>query len=173
MLCEKCNKNLANVHLTKIDNTGLTKAHLCEECAQSFTPQVNVDLSNLFMTLPELLSVALSSLEIIEDPSIKEVPDRCKACDSSFNDLRETGRFGCPECYSSFKDQVKPLLAKIHGQTEHRGRVPNKASEQIQTRIRLRDLRKQLEDCIQSENYELAAELRDKLELCEGAGERD
>lgn len=167
MFCEECKKNLANVHLTKIDNGDLVKAHLCEECAKSFAPPVNMGFSNLFITLPELLSAVLSSLEIVEDPSIKEAPDRCAICDSSFNDLRETGRFGCPNCYSTFKDQIRPILTKIHGQSEHRGRVPNKESEKIQSRIELRNLRSELESCVKNEDYERAAMLRDEIKANE------
>lgn len=171
MLCEDCKKNLANVHLTKIENHEMQKVHLCEECAKNVAPPLEMGLSNLFLTLPELLSAVLSSLEIIEDPSIKEVPERCNSCDSSFNDLRETGRFGCPECYNSFKDQIKPILTKIHGQTEHRGRTPHKQSEIVQTTVALRNLRNNLQECVKSEDYEQAAVLRDKIKEAEKAME--
>ena len=34
MLCEKCNKNPATVHVTKIINNNNTELHLCEDCAR-------------------------------------------------------------------------------------------------------------------------------------------
>lgn len=163
MLCDECKKNLASVHLAKIVNNEMSKAHLCEDCARSHSVSFDIDPSNPFATLPELLLTILNSMEVAEDPAMRESPERCLSCGSSFNDLRETGRFGCPDCYKTFEEQIKPLLKRIHGELEHRGHIPKSASGKVQAQIELRNLKKQLQDCIKNENYEEAALLRDKI----------
>lgn len=171
MLCGECKKNLASVHLTKIVNNEMSKVHLCEECAGSRAASFEPNIANPFMALPELLMTILNSMEVIEDPSMSEIPQRCPSCQSSFNDLRETGRFGCPDCYEAFKDKIKPLLSRIHGHAEHSGRMPKTASSRIQTQIELRKLKKQLQSCIKNENYEKAASIRDEIKNKEKATE--
>ena len=43
MLCEKCGKNNANVHITRNINGKVTELHLCEECAKTSGQMVSVN----------------------------------------------------------------------------------------------------------------------------------
>ena len=55
MLCERCNKNPATVHVTKVLNDRKTEVHLCEQCAKyseavpAFDPSFSINhfLANL------------------------------------------------------------------------------------------------------------------------------
>ena len=88
----------------------------------------------------------------------------------TFQDFRETGRLGCPDCYRSFEAPLRDLLRRLHGSTHHLGEryaerepvpVPVVAGEQAA------DLREQLRLAVETENFELAAELRDRLRVLE------
>lgn len=43
MLCEKCGRNNASVHITKNINGRVTELHLCEECAKKSGQMVSVN----------------------------------------------------------------------------------------------------------------------------------
>ncbi|MBI5124560.1 MAG: UvrB/UvrC motif-containing protein, partial [Candidatus Omnitrophica bacterium] len=56
-----------------------------------------------------------------------------------------------------------PLLKRIHGSDRHIGKVPLKGGKTIKDTRTLQDLKVQLEKAIQTEEFEEAAKLRDKI----------
>ena len=82
----------------------------------------------------------------------------------SYDDFRKFGRLGCSLCYEAFKPHLSNLLKKIHGANQHQGRAPIKIPKEEKQKIEtLQELKGQLLEAIQREDFELAAELRDKI----------
>jgi len=54
-------------------------------------------------------------------------------------------------------------MRRIHGSTEHRGKIPKKAGGKMRVKREIEELKYQLEKAIKEEAYEKAAELRDKI----------
>jgi protein arginine kinase activator len=75
---------------------------------------------------------------------------------------------GCAACYGAFADHLDRVFAEIHHGNRHIGRHPAGNVVDAQARIaeRLR-LRKRLDQALASEDYRLAAELRDALKTAE------
>ena len=109
----------------------------------------------------------------------KELPERgagrthgtrpAPAAAASLQDFRESGRLGCSECYAAFEAPLRDLLRRLHGSTHHIGRALRRAGtgragadDQATT-----ELREQLRLAVETENFELAAELRDRLRVLE------
>ena len=94
---------------------------------------------------------------------------RCAACGSTLKDFRESGRLGCAQCYESFQTHLRDLLRRLHGSSQHVGEryAPPGADAAADPRIQLLDLREQLRRAVESENFELAAELRDRIRVLE------
>jgi protein-arginine kinase activator protein McsA len=92
----------------------------------------------------------------------------CPACGLTFADFRASGRLGCHQDYEHFKKQLLPLLEKIHGATQHTGKIPLRLGQRVEKQKVLTALRKDLNAAIQREEYERAAELRDKIKVLEG-----
>src|SRR3990172_7810042 len=118
MVCDNCGSGDAVVHLTQIVNNEMTTFHLCEKCAaekglETAPEAVNFPLTDFLAQMGE------------GSPVSPEVPAdvRCSFCGLSFQDFRETGRLGCPHCYTSFEPHVRGLLRRIHGGTQHMGKV--------------------------------------------------
>ena len=90
---------------------------------------------------------------------------RCPGCGATFADFRESGRLGCGECYQAFEPSLRLLLRRYHGATHHLGRRPaGEGAERAASGPDLGDhLREQLRLAIAAENFEQAAELRDRL----------
>jgi protein arginine kinase activator len=79
-------------------------------------------------------------------------------------DFRATGRWGCASCYSQFEAGIRELLRRVHGHSRHIGRnyeVPR--SESIERSAVLSELRERLRRAIDSEQFEQAADLRDRI----------
>ena len=169
MLCQQCQKKVANVHFTQIINGKKVEMYLCEQCANEkgqlgFSPQIN--LGDFLWGFPGLGGG--SGFAQVEQP--KEV--RCDACGMSFEDFRKTGKMGCGNCYSVFREKLSPILRRIHGNIEHMGKVPEKVSNCLKTTDELKRLKVELTAAIGQEEYEKAAELRDRIRDLESIGNK-
>lgn len=153
MLCNECGKNNASVHVTKIINGQKTETHLCEECAKkhsSFNP--NFSMESFFSSL---LSDAFGEAISTEQG--------CSSCGMTYEQFMHFGKFGCSECYNSFKDRLMPVIKSIQGYENHVGKIPEETGGKIKIMREIEDLRNQLRQRVENEEYEIAAELRDKI----------
>ncbi len=155
MLCEKCGKYNATTNIRTIVNGVIFEKNLCEYCAAE--EGLGVSTQNPFDSM-------LSSMfaEFTKPVTTK----RCKVCGSSFNDIAKSGKAGCSDCYITFKSEFLPYLKRVHGSTNHTGKVPDIP----QNNTPLEDLKEQLKSLILEENYEQAAVVRDKIRELEAKG---
>ena len=167
MKCKICGKQEATVHLTEVVNGKVTKLHLCEECAEekSAEMQSHFGLTDLLSSLMDFSS-SVTDKETGEDTKLK-----CPVCNGSYYDFQKTGRLGCGECYRVFDKNLSELLRKIHGSDRHVGKMPMKNKEVVKEQHDLQRLRNELNELIQSEKFEKAAMLRDKIKELEKKGE--
>jgi protein arginine kinase activator len=163
MSCDQCREREAVIQLTQIVNDQVTTLHLCEKCAA----EKGVDSPGAHAKTPlgTLIGAMGKSPEQAPAPRSSDV---CTRCGGTFQDFRETGRLGCPDCYRSFETPLRDLLRRLHGSTHHLGeryaeREPAAAVDHEQAA----DLREQLRLAVETENFELAAELRDRLRVLE------
>jgi len=164
MLCENCQKNEATIHLTEIVDGARSEMHLCEHCAQEQGIAVKSQIP-----INELLGSLLASQPSDEELfglSDKELS--CPHCGFTLEQYRKEAVLGCPYDYEIFEKALLPLIKKAHnGKTTHRGKVPSKMPEDAKKQVEISNLRQQLESAVQSEDYELAAKLRDKIKKSE------
>lgn len=151
MLCSKCHKNEASIYYKQNINGKVTEYALCAECAakgeDSFSPL------NIF------------SFPLHE---IKMEVKRCDLCGCSFDDIRHSGKVGCGKCYSVFSDELEPMIKGIHNNTVH---VVRDVKEESVSEIE--GLRIELNNAVKAEEYEKAAELRDKIKELEGKNDEN
>ena len=162
---ENCD-NRAVVHLTQVADNKSSTQYLCRKCAKkkgihSESPHgVNV---------AELLA-QLGETKAVESPTVEEP---CDFCGMTFKDFRESGRMGCPQCYDSFGDRVRRLLSRIHGASQHGGKVHLPPDPTVaERRQRVEWLRRSLRHAIETEDFERAAVLRDQIRDHEGGGRK-
>ena len=88
--------------------------------------------------------------------------------------LQEDRKFGCPDCYEVFREDLSHLFRKIHGSDIHRGARPRNACGDVVSPEGLGSLRKELQEAVEKEEYERAAVIRDRIreieECHEGEG---
>lgn len=162
MICSICKDRVATINLKEIINNEVTDLNLCKECfelREQRGPGSSV----------ESIGKALDSLEKYanKDAAGASSPRICPRCDTTEEQVRAKGRLGCGECYRTFATTLRPILTKVHGSTEHRGKSPHHVVETTDRKTELRRLHEDLQQAVQSENYERAAKLRDKIKQFE------
>ena len=88
----------------------------------------------------------------------------CPSCEFTLDRLQKEGTLGCPHDYEVFQHSLLPLIQHAHnGSTTHCGKVPSKVPHDTKKLVELSSLRQELERAIREEDYERAAELRDRM----------
>ena len=164
VICESCQQNLATVHLTEIVQKFKKETHLCEACAESrgvpFKPQFSV--KEFLGNLGKGAEAAPAPAKAAPAPAAEQA-EPCPACGITFSEFKSTGRFGCWRDYEHFRKGVVALLEKIHGSTQHRGHVPQRLGERMEREKQVAGFQRELAQAIEREDYERAAQLRDKI----------
>lgn len=159
MRCQKCGEQEAEIHLTEIAEGEMVTSHLCSACASE---------KGLEATLPVETAPLADFLAQIgegeEGGDLTGVEENCPYCGTSTNDFRQTGRLGCSECYAHFASQLRGLLRRVHGATQHMGKVYlAQATDIDDSEARLATLKRRLERAVEIEDFEAAALLRDQI----------
>jgi protein arginine kinase activator len=138
----------------------MQKVNLCEACSREkgVTDPTGFALADLLL--------GLGAAEEIERGHTGQ---RCPACGFTQADFKKTGRLGCPECYDTFAEGLDSLLRAMHKGTRHAGKIPANLQKALQTEAELRSLQEELDRAVSTENYESAAELRDRIRQLAGS----
>lgn len=171
MQCDICGKKKATVHLTEIVDQQMSEMHLCEECARQKSVQMEQQfgLADLLAGLADMGAKTSPAPKDATGAPAKPVMLTCAKCGLNYDDFRKLGRLGCGHCYISFKEQLDALLKKIHGSNHHLGKMIAKNNiKKPATAVKskkddLTTLRQDLQDAIHSEDFEKAAQIRDKI----------
>lgn len=159
MKCTHCHENEANTHIKRTINGRTQEMYLCPECAKKLGVMDEFEpfsMDSFFGNFLGAGAAALNSLAGIE---------RCSYCGSSFNDIVNTGRVGCANCYDKFEDRLAPGIEKLHGRAKHVGKNVTYTEEKEEQKpvSEIDGLKSQLKQAIKEQRFEDAAVLRDKI----------
>jgi protein arginine kinase activator len=167
-ICESCGEEPATVHVLHFDGEGMSHAQVCQSCAEAEAGQV--EGAALVLALPALFSalVAPKSSSKAVDHDHPFAP-MCGVCGTTLGEFRESGLFGCAACYQVFhsyledgsEDEVDDALA-------HMGKTPSRVPGDQHVRREVVRLRRMLSELVESERFEEAAGVRDRLAELEG-----
>ncbi|HEX5135757.1 MAG TPA: UvrB/UvrC motif-containing protein [Planctomycetota bacterium] len=158
-LCQVCGKREAKIHFTEIREGKKTEMHICEQCAHE---------KNTMMAFPAVLSQLVKGGGPPAPRESEAVPATCPGCGLAYAEFKAKGRLGCPRCYEAFGPVLIPLLEKVHGASAHRGKTPERVKGAQASRRELADIEQQLASAVANEEYEKAAQLRDRLRGMKG-----
>lgn len=171
MICQECNQRPAALHFTKIINGEKTEVHLCEKCAQEKGDLFMINGGSGFAfnnLLAGLLNIDPTFQKTNQNPFHQEEIFQCEQCSMTFQQFLKIGRFGCAHCYETFKDQLQPVLRRLHsGNGTHNGKIPKRIGGGIQLRKQLEELKYKLREMILQEEFEQAAMIRDEIRILE------
>ena len=174
MLCNKCKKREATTHVKSVVNGEYEEYMLCSECAK------DLGYNNMWGDFSSDFSSILGSFFSNALPE-RSVTTRCPVCKSTFHDIQTSSKVGCAKCYEVFYADLMPSIRRIHSNTTHSGKRPPKIAK-LNSTVReeavgesigalaeneIETLKSQLEEAVKEQNFELAAELRDKIKEME------
>lgn len=162
VLCKICGLRPAKIHYTEIVNNAAVNLDMCLECAAERGIDVpkggNLEMGDLAAGLIDTL---------VDSESEKLGKVHCSFCGYAYSNFKQAGRFGCPDCYDSFRAQVLPLLRQIHGSVHHKGKSPQDGGPGADLKKELMHLKDDLSRAIELEEYERAAGIRDRIKELE------
>ena len=161
MICDVCKNNQATVFLTQIVEGKMQKVNLCDACSKDkgVTDPTGFALADLLL--------GLGAAQEMERGGNTQ---KCPICGFGQSDFKKTGRLGCATCYATFAEGLAPLLKGMHKGETHIGKVPGRLAMTMERESRLKDLHRELRQAVTDENYESAAQIRDRIR--EGEKER-
>lgn len=163
MKCEKCKGREATTHVKRVVNGRYEEYMLCADCAHEmgFDNVFSFEMPDMFSGLVQSLFGALPA---------RSGASRCPECGSTFGDIQNTGKVGCAECYRVFRSELMPSIKRIHGNTAHCGKIPytvepdgKKDNQKKRNQTELERMNSELKAAVEAQNFERAAELRDKI----------
>lgn len=167
MDCQSCHEREAVVHLTEVSGDKVTTVHLCGRCAAE--RGIATDAAVTGNPLGSFIAAMAPTAGL--PPSPNGESDRCPDCGATLGDIRASGRLGCATCWVTFERPLRKLVKRLHGASLHRGKSysdPARSETPIERdryeRIRLRQ---ELAEAVEHEEFEIAAELRDRLQELE------
>lgn len=161
MVCNLCGVNESTIHLTEIANNQMVEIHLCESCGQ----EKGTDFKTHF-NVNDLLAGLAEVTQWTGGPG-KPATVKCPHCAMTYEEFAKRGRLGCQGCYAAFESLLVPLIRRIQRSTQHVGKRPVRLPKEEVPAGDLRALQQKLRKSIQTEAFEEAAALRDKIRKLE------
>lgn len=161
-LCDVCGKNEAHIHIVEVTPNGKRERNLCEECADKEGLMGNDDdMSFSFANfLKNIIPVAF-------EEAMENIENVCPNCGINYGEMKHRGKFGCVACYTAFREKIPEVLKIVQGKSEsHIGKSP-KSLKVITPQKELEKLKRSMKIAIEEEEYERAAEIRDRIKELE------
>ena len=172
MKCQICNTNNANILFTQIINNEKIVMQICSECAKKkgLTLEITMEAPTQVDSLVGSLTgdIGPEMYSEINGTAKNSVPDiTCPECSLTFEEFKKSGLFGCDTCHEAFGSHIANLLKQIHGLAKHEGKSPQALPDEFDVKKELKELQSKLKRSVELEEYERAAEIRDRISSLE------
>jgi protein arginine kinase activator len=178
MNCQQCDKP-AVFHITELESGAVRELHLCEDHARAYLNQSEAAGGGGPEESKSAGGALVGPLGVGQTADELATLDQkaCGMCGITFFEFRNQGRLGCPHDYVHFEKELEPLIANIHGATQHTGRRPSRAGgppgaagplpEGTEELTAVIGRRRSMKEAIACEDYERAKEERDAIKQVE------
>jgi len=167
MLCDRCHKREACVHIQEVRADGKRSLNLCAVCALEQYSDKDRKLQD-FLGVLTALSRQLGAVD--QEPAATLPELTCSKCGKPLSELKKDWLLGCDNCVSAFREQLREHLVQQQHLNLSCG-VNNALNQPIggpgraqASSASLSCLRRDLQLAVQREEYEEAARLRDRIE---------
>lgn len=162
MKCECCHTKDATIHLTQVIDGAVKKLNLCQKCALAN----GIDLNSPISITDVLLGLGTSATPG-SGPTATEFDLSCSRCLMTREEFKKRARLGCPECYNAFMGELSALTKAMHHSNQHVGKIPARQGNKARITAQITALKKDIATAVAKEQYEVAANLRDKIRALE------
>ena len=88
----------------------------------------------------------------------------CENCNTSLTDILNSGEVGCYNCYIAFREEIRNYLIQKQGAFNHIGKVAIKRFSKQKIENKIKDLEKQKQEAVDSEDFIAAEALKNQIE---------
>lgn len=162
MKCEKCGKREATTHMTKIVNGYKEEHHLCSECAEGLKEYKEMK-SGMNFGIGDFLTGMFTGGKQSVLSANEKAQDRCPTCNMVYDEFLKSGKLGCGDCYSTFRNRLVRPVKQIHGTYEHIGKAPGRGGGKVMLDRKISSLEAELNAAVMKQDFETAAKLRDEI----------
>jgi protein arginine kinase activator len=162
--CEMCGEEGAAIHLLRVQDGKITHARLCHACAEILARQT--EGMSLVLAVPTVLQRLGGGRRRERDGKTRSATDEsrlCTVCGTTLADVKQTGTMGCPVCYQVFAEHLWAAMNDDDKPVEHLGKIPRVDAGPESLRHELTRLRRMLRELVETERFEEAASVRDRL----------
>lgn len=160
MICENCKINNATLRYKHSIGDKEIDYNLCNICAKK------LDKELLFLQIFKDFFADFGNNNL----SSKEINITCNKCGNTLENIKNSGKMGCDNCYKLFKENILPIVKNIQFDNKHTGKIIKALKSEIKIKNELQSLKRQLKDAVEIEDYELAIVIREKIKEIEKRG---
>ncbi len=170
MKCEICHSNDATTAYTHIVDDAKKTLLLCANCVPK-SERAEPSEAQAQQHVPVLVKKVKVEFGTAPSPETSAAGP-CDGCGMTYEQFKKVGRLGCHRCYAVFGAQLERLLKRIHGADAHcgKGRIDERAAPRPAEA--LDELRSELSKAVEREDFERAAQIRDRIRTIEAEGQR-
>ena len=171
MLCDRCKKREATIHIKEVHDGKCISTNLCPECAKE--KEIAGGLGAFGFNLAEVIfnvGKMNAGAKNAPQPEHAEEDEKteglsCPRCHWSVAKMRHAaGKLGCAECYKVFGKWVNMAVEQVQRGKVHVGKRPLSRSRSLSgLRMELDRLQTELASAVSAEEYEKAAQVRDRI----------
>lgn len=168
MLCDRCHKREACVHIQEVRADGKRSLNLCASCALAQYSDKDRKLQDFL----GVLTAISRQLGVIDpEPGSAQPELSCSKCGKGLSALKKDWVLGCDSCVSAFREQLRQQVARLQrlslgcDESDVQDNAEDSGGDRLpSSSATLACLRRDLQLAVQREEYEKAACLRDRIE---------
>ena len=169
MLCDDCGEREATFNSIKKINGHVQESHLCSEC---FHKRGGTFGGGIFGGFPDPWNLGglMSGLNGFFNPT-RALPNDdyiCPSCGTTGDEFLKSGYVGCADCYKEFAPIIMPVIKRMQGDVIHLGKSPNGIENSVSDEYAR--LTRELQRAKDSEDFERAQEIKERIEKLKGEG---
>ncbi|HDG4887407.1 TPA: UvrB/UvrC motif-containing protein [Staphylococcus aureus] len=182
MLCENCQLNEAELKVKVTSKNKTEEKMVCQTCAEGHHPwnQANEqpeyqehqdNFEEAFVVKQILQHLATKHGINFQEVAFKE-EKRCPSCHMTLKDIAHVGKFGCANCYATFKDDIIDIVRRVQGgQFEHVGKTPHSSHKKIALKRKIEEKNEYLKKLVEIQDFEEASIVRDEIKALKAESE--
>ncbi|MCX6090711.1 MAG: hypothetical protein WCP87_06830 [Atribacterota bacterium] len=154
MKCHLCQEKEATLVVFIVDKEERVrnKLHLCESCASKIPVSC--------LVLGHIQSLPDRKTEVASEKRDPYLDMECGHCLTTFRECLEKGFLGCSHCYEEFFEMLRESIIQKQTELVYRGKVPLRLSHKKRVERDIREMKKDIQHCVDAENYEKAEQLQ-------------
>ena len=157
MICDNCKVNNASLMYKQIIDGEELEYNLCNVCAKKLDDEL------LFLEIFKEFFADFGNGGL----SNNRTNIKCNKCGNTLENIKNSGKMGCENCYKLFKNNILPIIKNIQFDNKHTGKATKNLEDEIKLKNELNTLKQKLKEAVVNEDYELAITLRDKIKEIE------